>query len=97
FALDGAAAQEPPLLLRKVGAGVDGAAVVPHQKVAELPDVLEDEFTALTDFIKLVEDGVALLPAHALDAGRHQPVDEQGFATSVGMRDERRVVVVRNP
>src|SRR5262249_56194698 len=40
FAFDRAAAKEAGLVLGKVGAGVDRAAVVPNQGVAQLPDVL---------------------------------------------------------
>src|SRR6266545_4955766 len=97
LAFDGAAAKQATLLLRKVGAGVDRAAVVPHQEIAELPDVLEDEFASLADVVELFQDRIALLGAHALDARRHQPVDEQRLATGVGMRDENRVQVVRDP
>src|SRR5579863_8152251 len=64
LALDGAAAQEPPLLFWKIGAGVDGAAVVPHQEVAELPDMLENEIAALADLVELIEDDVALFVTH---------------------------------
>ena len=66
LALDGAAAQQAALLLGKIGAGVDGAAVIPHQKIAELPDVLEDELAPLADLVKLVEDASlssALMPS----------------------------------
>src|SRR5579862_392374 len=51
LAFNGAAAQQPSLFLREIGAGVDGAAIVPHQKVAELPDVLEDEIAAFADLV----------------------------------------------
>ena len=96
LAFDSAAAKQAALLLRKIGPGMDGAAVIPHQKITELPHVLKDEFAPLTDVIKLVEDRIALLGAHALDAGRHQPIDEQCLAAGIGMRHENRMGVVRN-
>src|ERR1051325_5477889 len=96
LAFDGAAPQQAPLLFRKVGAGMDGAAVVPHQEVAELPLVFEDEFAALADAVELVEDRVALGLVHALDPRRHQPVDEQRLAAGVRMRDEQRGAMVRD-
>src|SRR5947209_10927723 len=95
FAFDGAAPKQATLLLGEVGAGVDGAAVVPHQEIAELPDVLEDELAPLADLVEPAEDFFALLRAHALDARRHQAVDEQRLAAAVGMRDENRMVGVR--
>src|SRR5258708_39916268 len=96
LAFDGATAQQPALFLRKVGAGVDRAAVVPHQEIAELPDVFEDELAPLADLVKLIEDGVALGLVHAFDPRRHQPVDEQRLAAGVGVRDEQRMVVMRD-
>src|SRR5262245_55386574 len=95
-AVDRAAAKQAALLLREVGARVDRAAVVPHQEIAELPDVLEDELAPLADVVELLEDGIALLGAQAFDARRHQPVDEQRLAAGVGMSGEDRVEPVRN-
>src|SRR5712671_6972329 len=97
FAFDGAAAKQATLFLRKVGSRVNRAAVVPHQEIAELPDVLEDEFAPLADVVELLEDRIALLGAHVLDARRHEPIDEQRLAAGIGMRDENRVEVVRDP
>jgi hypothetical protein len=37
------AAHQAALVWREIGAGVQGAAVVPHQNVADPPDVLVDE------------------------------------------------------
>src|SRR6266571_3974348 len=96
LALDRAAAQQAALLLREVRTRMNGAAIVPHQEIAELPDMLVDVFAALTDVIELAQDRIALHLAHALDARRHQPVDEQRPAAGVRMRDEHRVVVVRD-
>src|SRR6516162_4900196 len=96
LALDGTAAQQPSFLFGKIRAGVNGAAIVPHQKVAELPDMLEDVVAPLADLVKLIEDRVALGLAHALDARRHQAVDEQRLSTGVGMSDEDRMIVVRD-
>src|SRR5262245_59274538 len=75
---------------------MDGATVIPHQEIAEPPDVLEDELAALADLVELVQDRVVFLRVYPVDAGRHQPVDEQGFAPGVGMRDENWMVVVRD-
>src|SRR5262245_62183700 len=61
FAFDRAAAQQARLVLGKIGAGVDRATVVPHQEVAQLPDVLVDEFAPLADLVELLQDRVALL------------------------------------
>ena len=55
LAFDRAAAQQAALFLRKVGAGVDGAAVVPHQEVAELPDMFVDEFAPFADVVELLQ------------------------------------------
>src|SRR5215813_1364065 len=96
LALDGAAAQQAALLLREVRARMNGAPIVPHQEIAELPDMLVDVFAALADVIELAQNRIALVLTHALDARGHQPVDEQRLATSVGMRDEQRVVMVRD-
>src|ERR1044071_2302630 len=76
LAFDGATAQETALLLRKVGAGVDGAAIVPHQEVAEFPDVLEDEFAPLPDVVELIEDCVAFRLFEPFKPCRHETVDE---------------------
>src|SRR5262245_16211485 len=46
-----APAQQPPLLLRKVGARMDRAAIVPHQEIAELPHMLEDKLAPLADLV----------------------------------------------
>src|SRR5262245_51803391 len=43
FAFDRAAAKQARFVLGEVGPGMDGATVVPHQKVAQLPDMLVDE------------------------------------------------------
>src|SRR5262245_20785655 len=61
FAFDRAAAKQAWLVLGKVGAGVDGAAVVPHQEVAQLPDVLVDELAPFADVVELLQNRVALL------------------------------------
>src|SRR5262245_31164493 len=95
-AFDGAAAKQAALLLREVGARVDRTAVVPHQAIGELPDVLEDELASLADVVELLQDGIALLGAQTLDARRHQPVDEQGLAAGAGMGGENRMNPVRN-
>src|ERR1700722_8671911 len=55
-AFDGAATQQTALSFRKVLAGVDRASVVPHQEIAQLPDVLENEFGPLADLVELIED-----------------------------------------
>src|SRR5690242_20112624 len=96
LAFDRAAAQQPPLALGKVGAGMDGAAVVPHQKVAELPDMLEDELAPLAEGVELFQDRVALGGLGALDPRGHQPVDEQAAAAGLRMGDEDRMVVMWN-
>src|SRR6476620_10802492 len=83
-------------MLWKIGARVDRAAVVPHHEVAELPDVLVDEFAALAYVVELRQHRIALRHADALNAHSHEPVDEQCLATGVGMRDEYRVKAVRN-
>src|SRR5262249_61083941 len=59
FAFDRAAAKEAGLVLGKVGAGVDRAAVVPHQEGAQLPDMLVDELAPLPDLVELLQDPVA--------------------------------------
>src|SRR5262252_6289347 len=94
LALDGAAAEQAALVLRKVGPRVDGAAVVPHQEIAELPDVLVDELAPLADRVELLQDRVALRGVEAFDARGHEPVDEQGAASGVGVLDEYRVAMV---
>src|SRR5229473_2497549 len=96
LAFDGAAAKQPALVLGKIGAGVDRAAVVPHQEITELPDVLVDEVAPLADGVKLLQDRVALLGIDAFDARRHEPVDEQRPASGIGMRDEHGVAMVRD-
>src|SRR5438552_3537740 len=96
LAFDSAAAKEPPFLFREIGARVNRAAVIPHQEIAALPDVLEDELAPLADLVELLQNGFALLLAHLLDACRHQAIDEQRFASGVGMGDEDRVIPVRN-
>src|SRR5580704_13615406 len=94
--LNGATTQQAALAFRKVGPGVDRASVVPHQEVAELPDVLENEFAPLADLVKLLQDHVAFVRFEPFDARSHEPVDEQRFAPGVRMRDEHRVVMMRN-
>src|SRR5260221_14629022 len=84
FAFDRAAAKEARLVLGEVGPGMDGAAVVPHQEVAQLPDMLVDELAPLPDRVELLQDRVALPDTDAFDARRHQAVDEQRFAAGVG-------------
>src|SRR6476660_9615331 len=96
FAFDRAATEQPALLLGKVGPRVDGAAVIPHHEIAELPYVLDDEFAPLADLVELVQHSGALLGGDAFDARRHQPVDEQRLTASIRMGDEHRVKVVRN-
>src|SRR5439155_17046712 len=96
LAFDGAAAKQPTLFLRKIGAGVNRAAVVPHQEIAELPDMFEDEFATLADVVELLQRRLALFVAHVLDTRRHQPVYEQCLATGIRMRDEDRMVMVRD-
>ena len=80
----------------KIGAGVDGAAIVPHEKIAELPDMLVDELGPLADFVELIEDGATFVCRHAFNARRHEAVDEQAFAASFRMRDEHRMIAMRN-
>src|ERR1700693_361541 len=51
LALDRAAAKQPALVVGEIGSCMDRTAVVPHQEIVELPDVLEDEFAPLADFV----------------------------------------------
>src|SRR5450631_1111387 len=81
-ALDRATTQEAAFPFGKVGPRVDRAPVVPHQEVAQLPDVLKDEFRPLADFIELLEDRIALVRVEPFDAGGHEPVHEQRLAAS---------------
>src|ERR1700733_6959535 len=83
-------------MLRKIGSRMDGAAVVPHEEIPEFPHMLENELPSLADLIECVEHCCALLGADALDARRHQAVDEQRLAASVRVRDEHRVIVMRD-
>src|SRR6266576_4771502 len=73
-ALDGATTKQAALSLRKVGPRMERAPVAPHQEVTHLPDVLENEFPALADFIKLLQDRIALVRVDPFDARRHEPV-----------------------
>src|SRR5688572_17995070 len=83
-------------MFREVGPRVDRAAVVPHQKIARPPDMLIHEAAPLADLVKLLENRVALLRAEALDARRHQPVDEKAPPSRVRVCDEHRMVAVRD-
>src|SRR3954452_18190210 len=94
LAFDGTAAQEPPLFLRKVSTRVDGAAIVPHQEIAELPDVLEDELAPLANIIELVEDRIALRLIEVFEPRGHQWVHEQRLSAGIGMGDEDGMHVV---
>src|SRR4051794_16753835 len=94
LAFDGAAAQQAPLFLRKVSARVDRAAVVPHQEIAKLPDVLEDELAPLADVIELVEDGIAFRLIEIFEPRGHQAVDKQRLSPGVGVADEDGMRVV---
>src|SRR5262249_54464184 len=80
----------------KIGTGVDGATVIPHQEVAQLPDVLVDELAPFADRVELLQDRVALLNVDPFDPRRHQAVDEQRLAAGVGMRDEHGMIVMRD-
>src|ERR1700675_1962710 len=95
LAFDGATTQQTAFIFGKVGACMDGAAVVPHHEIAQLPDVLEDKFAAFADLVELVQYRGALRGVEALDARRHQPVDEQRLAAGIRMSDEHRVKMVR--
>src|ERR1700722_11970406 len=74
LAFDRAAPQQPVLLGRKPGPRVDGAAIVPHQDIAELPHMLVNELAPLAELVELFEDRVAFGAAHALDPRGHQTV-----------------------
>src|SRR5215467_3548455 len=54
--LNRAAAEKAAFVLRKVGPRMGRAAVVPHDEIAEPPDMFEDEFAPLADFVELIED-----------------------------------------
>src|SRR5262245_1133160 len=87
------AAKQPALVLWKVRPRVDRAAVIPHQEIAEPPDVLVDELAPLADRVKLLQGRVALRGVEAFDTRGHEPVDEQRPPPGTGMADEYRVTM----
>ena len=48
-------------MLRKIGPGMNGAAVIPHEEIAKPPLMLENELPLLADFIERIEHCGALL------------------------------------
>src|SRR5262245_23361082 len=74
---DGAAAQQAAFVFGEVRSRMDRAAVVPHQKVAQPPDVFVDELAPFADLVELAQNRSTFLIGEAFDARGHQPVDEQ--------------------
>jgi hypothetical protein len=80
------APQQAPLLVAEIGASVQGAAVVPHNKIADAPMVRVNELILLDVLEELVQQRPALRVVHALDSPGHQPIDVQRLAPGVGVR-----------
>jgi hypothetical protein len=53
-------------------------------------------FAPLADLVELLQDRIALAGLEPLDTRRHEAVDEQRLAASVRMRDEHRVMEMRD-
>src|SRR3954453_7570440 len=67
FAEDGDAPHQAPLAWAEIGAGMQRAAIVPHQKVAWTPHMFVDEFAALLVIEQQVEQLVAFLRGQSFD------------------------------
>src|SRR5262245_8390678 len=74
LAEDGDAAQQAALGRREVGAGMQGAAIVPHQDVADAPDMFINELALLLVIEQRVQQLLALGRRQAFDGNGHQPV-----------------------
>src|SRR5438552_7031571 len=81
FPANGYAPQEPSLVRGKIRAGVQRAAIVPHQQVARAPDVLVDELALLLVIEQLLQERIAFSPRQAFDLARHQTVDVKRLAS----------------
>src|SRR3954469_19335960 len=76
-------------------ATVQGAAVVPHHEVADLPYLAESELGLRRMRPELVEELLAFVERHADDPAVPAPAEEQTLASGLGMPLDQRVARAR--
>src|SRR6516165_3806908 len=94
LALDGAAAQGAALLARPVGARVQAGEIVPHDEVADPPDVLVDDCRVLGDLEQPLQQRLAFVARHTFDPHRVLAGDVQRLASGAWIGDENRLPAV---
>src|SRR4029077_9373387 len=94
LALDGAAAQGAALLARPVGARVQAGEIVPHDEVADPPDVLVVDCRALSDLEQPLQQSLALVARHPFDPHLILAGDVKRLARRAWIGDEDRLPAV---
>src|SRR5829696_9622456 len=89
--LDLGAMHDTPCSALELVAAVHGRSVVPHHKVAELPDVLVDEAPLYGVRPQLRQERVGLLARIALDVGVAPPPEIKRRAAVGWMAQDRRM------
>ena len=89
------AAQQAALLVAEIGAGMERAAVVPEDEIADAPFVRIDELILLDMVEQRVEQLGTLPGVHPLDRPGHQPVDVERLAAGDGMLAHHRLPEMR--
>src|SRR5215467_4157775 len=94
LALDGAATQGAALLVRPVGARVQAGEIVPHDEVADPPDVLVDDCRVLGDLEQPLQQRLAFVARHTFDPHRVLAGDVKRLAPGAWIGDEDRLPAV---